>query len=328
MQAVECSGAGGPEVLRLGQRPLPELLAGEVLIKVAAAGVNRADLMQREGHYPPPPGASPVLGLEVAGEIVATKDNVGGLKIGDTVCVLLTGGGYAQYCAASAGSCLPIPAGFSLIEAGSLPEAFFTVWSNVFDRVKLKAGERFLVHGGTSGIGVVAIQLAKHFGAHVFTTAGSDDKCQACRDLGADLAINYRTEDFVAVIAEATGATGVDVILDMVGGDYVRRNIKALAVDGRMVNIAFMKGSKIAELELLPLMLKRLTLTGSTLRTREIAFKAAIADNLRVKVWPLLATGKIKTVVHRTFPMAEAADAHRLMESSDHIGKIMLTPPS
>jgi NADPH2:quinone reductase len=328
MQAIECSGAGGPDVLKLGQRPLPELQPGEVLIKVAAAGVNRADMMQREGKYPPPPGASDILGLEASGEIVAVKGEVGGLKVGDQVCALLTGGGYAQYCATPASSCLPIPKNFSLIDAGSLPEAFFTVWSNVFDRLKLKVNERFLVHGGTSGIGVVAIQLAKHFGATVFATAGSDEKCQACIDLGADWAINYREQDFVAVIAAETGGKGVDVILDMVGGDYVGRNIKALAVDGRMVNIAFQQGSKIANLELWPLLLKRLTLTGSTLRARDNAFKAAIAENLREKIWPLLAAGKIKTLVHQAFPLAEAASAHRLMESSTHIGKIMLTPPA
>jgi len=295
-----------------------------VLIKVEAAGVNRADLLQRAGHYPPPPGASDILGLEAAGEIVATEGDVSALRKGDRVCALLSGGGYAEYCATPAGSCLPIPKNFSMIDAGSLPESFFTVWSNVFDRVKLQPGERFLVHGGTSGIGVTAIQLAKHFGSRVFATAGSDEKCQACRDLGADRAINYRTEDFVAVILDATGGKGVDVILDMVGGDYVSRNLKALAVDGRMVNIAYMQGSKIANLDLLPLMLKRLTLTGSTLRARDAAFKAAIADNLRAKVWPLLDQGRIKTVVHQSFPLAEAAAAHRLMESSTHIGKIML----
>ncbi len=324
MQAIECAGAGGPDVLKLATRPMPVAKPGEVLLKVAAAGINRADMMQRAGNYPPPPGASDILGLEAAGEIVATAGDVGPLRVGDKVCALLTGGGYAEYCAAPAGSCLPIPRNYSMIEAASLPETFFTVWSNVFDRMKLQPGERFLVHGGTSGIGVTAIQLAKYFGAQVFTTAGSDEKCQACRDLGADRAINYRTEDFVAAILDATGGKGVDVILDMVGGDYVSRNIKALAVDGRMVNIAYMQGAKIANLDLLPMMLKRLTLSGSTLRARDVAFKAAIAENLRAKVWPLLDQGNIKTVVHKTFPLAEAAAAHRLMESSAHIGKIML----
>ncbi len=323
MIAVEITADGGPEVLKPATRPLPQPAKGEVLIQVAAAGVNRPDVVQRQGHYPAPKGASDIPGLEVAGTVVALGDDAGGWTIGDVVTALVTGGGYGEYCAAPAPQCLPVPKGLAMVEAASLPETFFTVWSNVFDRAGLQSGERFLIHGGTSGIGTTAIQLAKAFGAEVFATAGSDEKCAACRKLGADHAINYRTQDFVEVIKHETGGLGVDVILDMVGGDYIARNLRAVAVDGRIVNIAYLKGSKV-EINLLPVMLKRLTLTGSTLRARDVAFKAAIAEHLLQKVWPLIEAGEIKPVIHATFPLAEAADAHRLMESSAHIGKIVL----
>jgi putative PIG3 family NAD(P)H quinone oxidoreductase len=323
MTAIEIEAPGGPEVLVPATRPVPAPGAGEVLIQVAAAGVNRPDVLQRLGGYPPPPGASDIPGLEVAGRIVALGGNAGALKLGDEVTALVTGGGYAEYCAAPAAQCLPIPQGLSLTEAAGIPETFFTVWSNVFDRGRLKAGESFLVHGGSSGIGTTAIQLAKALGARVFATAGSAEKCRACEGLGAERAINYRDEDFVAIVKEATGG-GVDVILDMVGGDYIQRNIKALAPDGRLCYIAFLGGAK-AEVDFLPVMLKRLTITGSTLRARDVAFKGAIAEKLREKAWPLIEAGRVKPVVHRTFPLAQAAEAHRLMESGEHIGKIVLT---
>jgi putative PIG3 family NAD(P)H quinone oxidoreductase len=324
MTAVEITEDGGPDVLKPGTRPVPEAKAGEVLIKVAAAGVNRPDVVQRQGHYPAPPGASDIPGLEVAGTICALGADAGGWAIGDEVCALVTGGGYAEYCAAPAPQCLPVPKGLSLLEAAALPETFFTVWSNVFDRAGLAAGETFLVHGGSSGIGTTAIQLAKAQGAHVFATAGSDEKCAACRELGADRAINYRTEDFVDIVKEETGGKGANVILDMVGGDYVARNIKAAAADGRIVNIAFLRGPKV-EVNLLPVMLKRLTLTGSTLRARSVGFKAAIAEKLKEKAWPLIEAGRVKPVIHTTFALAEASEAHRLMETNAHIGKIMLS---
>ena len=323
MTVVEITESGGPEVLKPATRPLTPPRAGEVLIKVAAAGVNRPDMIQRQGLYPPPPGASDIPGLEIAGAVVALGDGVDGWSTGDAACALVTGGGYAEYCAAPAAQCLPPPEGLSLIAAAALPETFFTVWSNVFDRAGLKQGESFLVHGGSSGIGTTAIQLAKAFGARVFATAGSDEKCAACLGLGADRAINYNDEDFVQAVKDETGGKGADVILDMVGGDYVARNIAALAADGRMVSIAFLKGAKV-EVNLMPVMLKRLTLTGSTLRARSVGFKAAIAQRLREKVWPLIEKGRIKPVIHATFPLARAADAHRLMESSAHIGKIVL----
>ena len=324
MTVVEISEGGGPEVLVPATRPVPVPGAGEVLFEVAAAGVNRPDIMQRLGLYPPPPGASDIPGLEIAGTIVAVGDGAEGWSLGDTACALVIGGGYAEYCAAPAAQCLPVPKGLSLTEAAALPETHFTVWSNVFDRAGLKPGESLLVHGGSSGIGTTAIQLAKAFGARVIVTAGNDEKCAACTRLGADRAINYNAEDFVEAVKDETGGAGVDVILDMVGGDYVARNFKALAPDGRLVSIAFLAGSKV-EINLLPVMLKRLTLTGSTLRPRDVAFKAAIAQRLREKVWPLIEGGRIKPVIHATFPLARAADAHRLMESSAHIGKIMLT---
>ncbi len=324
MTAIEIREPGGPEVLVSASRPVPEPGAGEVLVRAAAAGVNRPDVLQRLGGYPPPPGASDIPGLEIAGDVVALGSGVTDLKIGDSVTALVTGGGYAEYCAAPAPQCLPVPEGLSLVEAAAMPETFFTVWTNVFDRGGLQAGEAFLVHGGSSGIGTTAIQLAKTFGARVFATAGSAEKCKACEDLGAERAIDYREQDFVQVVKDATGGKGVDVILDMVGGDYIQRNISALAPDGRLCYIAFLGGSK-AEVDLLPMMLKRITISGSTLRARSVAFKGAIAQNLRDRVWPRVAAGEIKPVVHQTFPLAEAAAAHRLMESSAHIGKIVLT---
>lgn len=324
MRAVEITRPGGPEVLKVGTRPVPQAKAGEVLIEVAAAGVNRPDVMQRTGHYPVPPGASDIPGLELAGRIVALGEGVRDWRVGDEVTALVQGGGYAEYCSAPAPQCLPIPKGMTPVEAASLPETFFTVWSNVFDRGALKAGESFLVQGGSSGIGVTAIQMVKAFGHPVFATAGSAEKCAACVKLGADRAINYRTEDFAAAVKEATGGKGVDVILDMVAGDYVDREIKCLADDGRIVIIAFLGGAKAA-LGLSDILRRRLTITGSALRPRPVAFKGAIAKNLRDKVWPLIESGKIKAVIHKAFPLAEAAKAHELMESGAHIGKIVLT---
>lgn len=324
MTAIEIREPGGPEVLVPTTRPVPEPGEGEVLVKLAAAGVNRPDVLQRQGGYPPPPGASDIPGLEIAGSVVALGPGVSELAIGDQVTALVTGGGYAEYCVAPVPQCLPIPAGLSPVEAACLPETFFTVWTNVFDRGGLRSGETFLVHGGSSGIGTTAIQMAKAFGARVFATAGSAEKCRACEALGAERAIDYREEDFVQAVKQATGKKGVDVILDMVGGDYVQRNISALAPDGRLCYIAFLGGSKV-EVDFLPMMLKRITISGSTLRARSVEFKAAIAGNLRNQVWPRIASGEIKPVVHATFPLAEAAEAHRLMESSAHIGKIALT---
>jgi len=324
MTAIEIREPGGPEVLVPTSRPVPEPGAGEVLVRVAAAGVNRPDVLQRLGGYPPPPGASEIPGLEIAGRVAALGSGVTDLKIGDSVTALVTGGGYAEYCTAPAPQCLPIPEGLSPVEAACLPETLFTVWTNVFDRGRLRAGEAFLVHGGSSGIGTTAIQMAKAFGARVFATAGSAEKCRACEKLGAERAINYREEDFVQVVKAATEGAGVNVILDMVGGDYIQRNISALAPDGRLCTIAFLGGSK-AQVDFLPVMLKRITISGSTLRARSVEFKGAIADKLRDQVWPRIAAGEIKPVVHASFPLAEAAEAHRLMESSAHIGKIALT---
>lgn len=324
MRAIEITEAGGPDVLQVGERPVPEPGEGEVLIKVAAAGVNRPDVMQRLGMYPPPPGAPDIPGLEVAGTVVALGPEVSGWQVGSTVCALVSGGGYADYCAAPASLCLGIPDALSEVQAAAIPETFFTVWTNVFDRGRLSSGESLLVHGGSSGIGTTAIQLAKAFGSTVYVTAGSTEKCQACTELGADAAINYRDEDFVERISELTNERGVDVILDMVGGDYLPRNLKSLAIEGRIVQIALQGGPKV-EMSLLPIMLKRLTLTGSTLRPRTIAQKAMIAHSLREKVWPLLESGKVRPIVHATFPLARASDAHRMMESSQHIGKIVLS---
>jgi NADPH:quinone reductase len=324
MQAIEITAPGGPEVLRAVQLPLPAPKAGEVLIKVAAAGINRPDVLQRLGRYPVPAGASPLPGLEVAGTIAALGDNSGTWKIGDAVCALTPGGGYAEYCVAPASNCLPVPRGLDAVEAASLPETFFTVWSNVFDRAALKPGETLLVQGGSSGIGVAAIQIARALGHRVYATAGSAEKCSACEKLGAARAINYKTEDFVEVIKSETAGKGVDVILDMVGGSYVARELKVLAADGRIVFIAFLGGIK-AEINLSDIMLKRLTISGSTLRPRSAEFKARIASALRSKVWPLIESGKIKPVIHARFPLDQAAQAHELMESGAHIGKIVLT---
>lgn len=323
MTAIGFETPGGPDVLAPTQRPVPAAAAGEVLIRVETAGVNRPDVIQRMGHYPPPPGVTDIPGLEVAGTVVALGPDVSGIAAGDNVCALVPGGGYAEYVAAPAGSVLPVPAGLTMTEAAALPETFFTVWTNVFDRVGLKAGERFLVHGGTSGIGTTAIQLAKAFGAEVFTTVGSEEKAEAVRKLGADHAINYNKTDFVEAVLEATGGHGVEVILDMVGGDYVERNWKVAAVEGRICQIATLNG--VAEnVNFSRLMVKRLVHTGSTLRPREAAFKAAIAARLREKVWPLIEAGTVRPVMDSTFPLAEAAAAHARMESSGHIGKIVL----
>ncbi|SPJ14039.1 NADPH2:quinone reductase [Burkholderiales bacterium] len=323
MQVVEISAPGGPEVLRIGERPRPQPGPGEVLIEVVAAGVNRPDVLQRKGAYPPPPGASDIPGLEVAGKIVELGESVGTFAVGDHVCALVTGGGYAQFCLAPAPQCLPVPTGLTDIEAASLPETYFTVWSNVFDRVGLRPGESFLVQGGSSGIGVAAIQLANALGSRVFATAGSDEKCAACVRLGAQRAINYRSEDFVAVVKAETGGRGVDVILDMIGGDYLLRETAALAEDGRLVFINTMGGAKTT-VNLHEVMVKRLTITGSTLRSRPVTVKAEIARRLQQRVWPLLEVGKVKPVIYRTFSFAEAAKAHALMESSEHVGKIVL----
>ncbi|MFD1624998.1 NAD(P)H-quinone oxidoreductase [Azospirillum griseum] len=324
MRCVTITAPGGPEVLRLADRPLPAPGPGDLLVAVAAAGVNRPDTLQRQGRYDPPPGASDLPGLEIAGTIVAVGPEVEGWTVGDRVCALVAGGGYAEYCVVPAVQALPIPTGLSLAEAAALPETFFTVWTNVFERGGLKPGESLLIHGGSSGIGTTAIQLAKAFGATVYVTAGNTDKCAACVALGADRAINYKTEDFVAVIREATGGRGVDVVLDMVGGDYIARDIDILAMDGRHVSIAFLNGPKVT-LNMAPVMMKRLTLTGSTLRARPVAEKGRIASALRASVWPLLDQGVIKPLIHATFPLEQAEDAHRLMESSAHIGKIVLT---
>lgn len=324
MRFVDAAAVGGPEVLRIATGPVPAPGAGEVLIRVAAAGVNRPDVLQRSGSYPPPPDASPILGLEVSGAIAALGAGVGDWREGQEVCALVPGGGYAEYCIAPAPHCLLVPRGLSVTDAAGLPETFFTVWTNVFDRGRLKAGESFLVHGGSSGIGTTAIQLARAFGARVFATAGSPEKCAVCRDLGAERAIDYRREDFPAILKEATGGRGVDVILDMVGGPYIEKNLRALAIEGRLVQIAFLQGSK-ATLDLVHLMIRRQTITGSTLRPRSIDDKAAIARALREMVWPLIEAGRVKPVIDRAYPLAEVADAHRLMQSSRHIGKILLT---
>lgn len=323
MTAIEITEPGGPDVLRPTTRPVPAYGAGEVLIKVAAAGVNRPDCMQREGGYPPPPGAPDIPGLELAGTVVAVGPDVADWSVGDRVCALVAGGGYAEYCMAAAPLCLPVPTNFSMTEAAALPETFFTVWTNVFQRGRLQAGETILIHGGSSGIGTTAIQLAKQFGARVLTTAGNAEKCRACEALGADHAINYREADFVGAAKELTDGAGVDLILDMVGGDYLPRNVEALAVEGRLVQIAFLRSPKV-EMNFLPMMLKRLTLTGSTLRPRTVAQKAVIAEELRGRVWPLLNDGKVKPVMDSTFPLSDAAGAHARMESSGHIGKIVL----
>jgi putative PIG3 family NAD(P)H quinone oxidoreductase len=323
MRYVGLAAPSDPEVLTRATGTVPRPAAGEVLIRVAAAGINRPDILQRTGNYPPPPGASLILGLEVSGTIAALGPGVAEWHEGDQICALVAGGGYAEYCVAPAPQCLPVPRGLSLIDAAGLPETFFTVWSNVFDRGRLAAGESFLVHGGSSGIGTTAIQLADAFGARVFATAGSPEKCAVCVELGAERAIDYRREDFTVIVKEVTQGRGVDVILDMVGGPYVEKNLRALAVEGRLLQIAFLQGSKVT-LDLAHVMVRRQTITGSTLRPRPVADKAAIANRLREKVWPLIEAGKVRPIIDRTFPLAEAAAAHRLMESSRHIGKILL----
>jgi NADPH:quinone reductase len=323
MTAIGIKSPGGPEVLAPEERPVPVPGPSELLVRVKAAGVNRPDVMQRKGQYPPPPGAPDIPGLEIAGEIVALGDKVTRWKIGDRICALVSGGGYAEYCLTDEATALTMPKGFSFVEAAALPETFMTVWHNVFERGALKAGETLLVHGGSSGIGTTAIMLAKAFGAKVIATAGSPEKCEACRKLGADVAIDYNKEDFVAVTKEATGKKGAELILDMIGGDYVDRNFEAAAVEGRIVQIATQKGPKVT-VDLRRLMLKRLTHTGSTLRARPVADKAAIARAVEAKVWPLLEAGKVRPVIDSTFPLAKASDAHARMETSLHIGKIML----
>ena len=323
MRAIEISQPGPPEVLKLVERPDPSPAAGEILIDVAAAGVNRPDVLQRLGKYPVPPGASDIPGLEVAGVVAAVGADVRGWSIGEPICALLAGGGYAERAVAPQEQCLPIPAGLSAIQAAGLPETFFTVWTNVFQRGGLKAAQTILIHGGTSGIGTTAIQLAHVFGARVFTTAGSDEKCAAAKQLGADEAFNYRTEDWVAAAKQASGGRGVDVILDMVGGDYIARNLDLLVVEGRLVQIAFLKSAK-AELDFSVMMRKRQWITGSTLRPRTPAEKGVIARELLASVWPLLESGSVAPVIHQTFPLADAAAAHRMMEAGSHIGKLVL----
>jgi NADPH:quinone reductase len=323
MHYIAAREPGPPEVLALDEAATPAPKPGEVLIAVAYAGVNRPDCIQRAGNYPPPPDASPIIGLEVAGTVVALGEGVTECRLGDEVCALTPGGGYAEYCATPAAWCLPYPQGLSALEAASLPENYFTVWNNLLDRVHLKAGETVLIHGGSGGIGLAAIQLAHAFGAITITTVGSDDKAAFCKTIGADHTINYRQQDFAAEVAAITAKRGVDVILDIVGGDYIEKNLKSLALEGRMAIIAFLQGSKVT-VDWRHIMMKRLTVTGSTLRASPAARKAALARSMRDKVWPLFAEGKLKPVIHRVFPLADAAAAHRLMESSAHIGKIML----
>jgi NADPH2:quinone reductase len=325
MKAIIITQPGAPEVLQIAERPIPQFIANEVLVKVAAAGVNRPDVAQRKGHYPPPVGApQDIPGLEIAGIITEIGTNVTRFKIGDKVCALVAGGGYAEYCNVPEGQCLPIPDNLTFIEAASLPETFFTVWSNVFDRGRLQPGESLLIHGGSSGIGVTAIQMAKAIGSVVYITAGSYEKCKFCEDLGATKAINYKTEDFVAVLKEITNGKGVNVILDMVGGNYAPRNLQVLADDGRLVMINMMEG-KDTQIDLSVILRKRLTITGSALRARDVGFKADIAASLQKNIWPLIASGQIKPVVNAIFPASQAAQAHALMESSKHIGKIVLS---
>jgi len=323
MHAIEIISTSAGNQLRLAEYPLPSPTGHQVLIKVAAAGVNRPDLMQRQGLYPPPSGASEILGLEIAGTVAETGSNVTTIKTGDKVCALVSGGGYAEYCLADAASCLPVPGNFSLVQAAAIPETFFTVWSNVFDRARLQPDEILLVHGGGSGIGTTAIQLAKAFGSRVYATAGSEEKCRRCMELDADSAIDYNRQDFVEAVNKLTAAKGVDVILDMVGGDYFPRNLKCLAVEGRLVQIAIQNGAK-SEINLWPVMLKRLTITGSTLRARDAAFKGNIARQLYDKVWPLLENGRVKPVIDTVFPIAEADRAHARMAGNQHFGKIIL----
>jgi putative PIG3 family NAD(P)H quinone oxidoreductase len=326
MTVVEIAAPGGPEQLKVAQRPVPRPADEEVLVRVEAAGVNRPDVMQRQGRYPPPPGASDLPGLEIAGEIVQLGAKVGGLSVGDKITALLPGGGYAAYAVAAAPLCLPVPNGISMVEAAAIPETFFTVWTNLFDRGRCKAGDSVLIHGGSSGIGTTAIQLAAVLGARVYATAGSAEKVQACERLGAIRGINYRTEDFVEVMRAETAGKGVDVVLDMVAGSYVARNLDIAALEGRVVVISLQGGTR-AEINMGMILTKRLTLTGSTLRSRTVEQKAAVAEAVRKNVWPLLIAGRVKPVIHATFPLAAAGEAHRLMETSNHIGKIVLTMP-
>jgi putative PIG3 family NAD(P)H quinone oxidoreductase len=323
MKAIEIKEPGGPEVLVACERDMPVAGPDELLIKVYAAGVNRPDVVQRKGLYPPPPGASDIPGLEVSGEVVALGDNVTGFSVGDRVCALVPGGGYAEYCTANVKCVLPVPNGMAMEMAAGIPETYFTVWSNLFDRARLQSDETILVHGGSSGIGAAAIQLAKAFGAKVITTVGNDEKATFCRELGADHVINYRSQDFVADVKSYTEGKGVNVVLDMVGGEYIAKNIDLLAPDGRHVSIAFLSGPQI-ELNMLPVMIKRLTLTGSTLRARDNAFKGEIAHNLKEKVWPLMENGQALPIIHKVFDLDGAADAHRMMEASSHMGKLIL----
>ncbi len=323
MKVVDISQPGDATVLEIRERPIPKPANGEILIKVAAAGLNRADIMQRNGHYPPPPGASDLLGLEVSGSIAALGPDVDQLSVGDEVCALLAGGGYAEYCTAPATSCLPIPKSLNIIESAAVPETFFTVWTNVFMRGRLTKGERFLIHGGTSGIGTTAIQLANTFGAEVYATAGSAEKCETCIELGATVAINYRESDFEEQIKAKTDGKGVDLILDIMGGSYFKKNLSCLAMEGRLVIIATQGGLK-SELNVLPIMLKRLTVTGSTLRPRTAEQKAEIAQELKAYAWPLLDTGQVKPVIDSIFPMQKIRDAHERLESGSHIGKIIM----
>ncbi len=324
MITIHISTPGGAEVLSAIERPIPTPAPHQVLIKVHAAGINRPDIMQRQGAYPPPPGASEIPGLEIAGEIIKAGQSVDQFKVGDKVCALVTGGGYAEYCLASASLCLPVPVNMDYQQAAALPETFFTVWSNMIQRAELRSGESILIHGGSSGIGTTAIQIAKSRGVRIFVTAGSDEKCEFCLKLGADHAINYRQQDFVEEIKKTTDGHGVQVVLDMIGGDYFPRNLKSLAVEGRLVQIAIQKGAR-SEINLWAMMQKRLTLTGSTLRARNDDFKADIARDLRQYIWPLLESGLIKPVIYQTFPLTQAAAAHQLMESGQHMGKIILT---
>jgi NADPH2:quinone reductase len=324
MKTIEIAQPGGPEVLKPGERPVPVPAQGEVLIRVVAAGVNRPDVEQRKGTYPPPPGASDIPGLEIAGTVAALGPGADGLKVGDAVCALVSGGGYAEYCTAPVPQCLPVPQGLGMVEAAALPETFFTVWQNVFDRARLKGGETILIHGGSSGIGTTAIQMAKAMGARVLATAGTDEKCAACVKIGADRAFNYNTQDFVEATLAATNKKGADVILDMVGGKYFERNIAALAIEGRLSVIALL-GGRDAKIDLGLVLRKRLTVVGSVLRARPIAEKGAVAVSLRREIWPFIAAGKIKPVIDSTFPLADAAKAHARMETSAHVGKIVLT---
>lgn len=323
MKFIQITHAGGPEVLQVQEGPKPTPAVGEVLIRVEAAGVNRPDVLQRKGLYPPPPGASPIPGLEVAGVIDQVGSQVSEWRVGDRVCALVSGGGYAEYCVAPSVQCLPVPAGMTSLQAAGLPETFFTVWANVFMRGKLRAGETVLIHGGSSGIGTTAIQLAKAFGAEVYVTAGSDEKCKACVELGASFAVNYRTQDFLEECKKATNQRGIDIILDMVAGDYFSKNIDLLAPEGRLVHIATQKGEKV-ELSLRTLMAKGATITGSTLRPRSTQQKGVIAAQLRSQVWPLFDSGKLRVIVDQVLPLSQASEAHRIMEKSEHIGKIIL----